>query len=364
MMGPNFLVITIWLAMILTYAIVPYLMPKTLVFGVRIPHERRGDPYLKSVRRDYEIGIFLVGIIAGIVSYYRNHFMNEVMVLTSSGLLLLFLIGNYEIAHARISMRKQHEDWYQGHLQARMAFIDTNDTNMLRKTFIRWLIINAVFIGILSLIAGIIYPHLPKMLPVHWSTQGNVTARVTKNWLTVFQPILVGAVIVLGISLFEAYLLTHLRPDIDPREPHDSFIQYYVFVRRMIHALGIVEMALILSLMLTIFGMWGWLKHPSPMVLASPVLIAVFAVMAISLFTGQEGSRLTTHSSFITTPYDHRDDDAQWKAGLWYYNPDDPKWLVAKRFGVGWTLNFAHPISWLIIGGLIFLVMLSIFIGH
>jgi uncharacterized membrane protein len=40
-----------------------------------------------------------------------------------------------------------------------------------------------------------------------------------------------------------------------------------------------------------------------------------------------------------------RDDDTHWRGGLLYVNRDDPQLLVPRRFGVGWTLNFAHPVA-------------------
>src|SRR5690606_38624665 len=42
------------------------------------------------------------------------------------------------------------------------------------------------------------------------------------------------------------------------------------------------------------------------------------------------------------------DDDAHWKGGLFYFNKNDPSIFVEKRFGVGWTLNFANPIGYII----------------
>lgn len=35
-----------------------------------------------------------------------------------------------------------------------------------------------------------------------------------------------------------------------------------------------------------------------------------------------------------------RDDDANWKFGLLYFCPRDPGFLVPKRVGIGWTVNF------------------------
>jgi uncharacterized membrane protein len=47
--------------------------------------------------------------------------------------------------------------------------------------------------------------------------------------------------------------------------------------------------------------------------------------------------------------------DRFWKAGLFYYNPGDPALMVPKRFGIGYTLNFAHPVAWILLGGLLIL---------
>lgn len=47
-----------------------------------------------------------------------------------------------------------------------------------------------------------------------------------------------------------------------------------------------------------------------------------------------------------------RDDD-HWVAGVFYYNPADPALWVDKRYGIGWTLNFAHSASWFILAGLL-----------
>jgi uncharacterized membrane protein len=39
--------------------------------------------------------------------------------------------------------------------------------------------------------------------------------------------------------------------------------------------------------------------------------------------------------------------DKNWKWGVFYVNPDDPKVWVPKRYGVGYTLNFGNPWSWM-----------------
>ena len=46
----------------------------------------------------------------------------------------------------------------------------------------------------------------------------------------------------------------------------------------------------------------------------------------------------------------NRENPQNWKLGFLYFNPQDSRIIVPKRFRMfGWTLNFAHPISWIFI---------------
>jgi uncharacterized membrane protein len=46
-----------------------------------------------------------------------------------------------------------------------------------------------------------------------------------------------------------------------------------------------------------------------------------------------------------------------YRCGMFYVNPDDPRLWVEKRYGVGWTLNYARPAAY-VVTALIFLVPL------
>ncbi|RYD78561.1 MAG: hypothetical protein EOP55_06825 [Sphingobacteriales bacterium] len=44
------------------------------------------------------------------------------------------------------------------------------------------------------------------------------------------------------------------------------------------------------------------------------------------------------------------DNPDNWKWGVFYFNRNDPRLVVPKQVEVlGWTFNFAHPISYIII---------------
>ena len=46
---------------------------------------------------------------------------------------------------------------------------------------------------------------------------------------------------------------------------------------------------------------------------------------------------------------DNRTSDRCWKAGIFYVNPADPELFVKKRLGIGYTLNFGNPWSWVVL---------------
>lgn len=44
-----------------------------------------------------------------------------------------------------------------------------------------------------------------------------------------------------------------------------------------------------------------------------------------------------------------------------YFNTQDSNFAVQKMYGIGWTLNWAHPISWVIGAAIIALIVYSLF---
>lgn len=53
-----------------------------------------------------------------------------------------------------------------------------------------------------------------------------------------------------------------------------------------------------------------------------------------------------------------------WRWGIFYVNPEDPRLLVEKRLGLGWTLNFGRPGSWAILALLLLpAVVITVLVG-
>lgn len=101
-------------------------------------------------------------------------------------------------------------------------------------------------------------------------------------------------------------------------------------------------------------------------------LLAIFApaaiIFVILIRTGQGGANLArtgAESDILTAtrPMGDRRPDQCWRAGLFYVNPDDPAVLVEKRFGIGYTLNFARPAAWLLMAFILAVVILPLVVA-
>lgn len=106
--------------------------------------------------------------------------------------------------------------------------------------------------------------------------------------------------------------------------------------------------------------------HPeitsSFVMISLPIGFLIFAFASVAIFTvkvGQGGSRVKVseeekvENPFVTSV----DDDRFWKGGIFYVNKDDPSVFVEKRFGVGWSVNFARPLAWLFVFGPVVLIL-------
>lgn len=102
-----------------------------------------------------------------------------------------------------------------------------------------------------------------------------------------------------------------------------------------------------------------------PSVPFAPVIILVTSVgiVVALMYYGQGGTRLLhSHQDLRESPMgDHTADD-HWKFGMFYYDPNDPAFFVEKRFGIGWTWNFGHRLSWVAISLVLLTIFLPLFI--
>jgi uncharacterized membrane protein len=90
----------------------------------------------------------------------------------------------------------------------------------------------------------------------------------------------------------------------------------------------------------------------------------LIAIVLVLLWHPQRSrTKTSTSADRQITGAVYRDDDRYWSAGFFYNNPDDPAVFVPKRYGLGWTVNFGHPMGKLVLIGTLLLPLVLAILG-
>ncbi|MCL4452292.1 MAG: DUF5808 domain-containing protein [Candidatus Thermoplasmatota archaeon] len=94
-----------------------------------------------------------------------------------------------------------------------------------------------------------------------------------------------------------------------------------------------------MTLFLTSATTWGLIPRGYVSLDVLPTMLIVPIVLIVAARTGQTGWKLYPGATEKKDTATARNDDINWKAGVFYMNRDDRSLLVPKRFGYGYTLN-------------------------
>ena len=327
----------------------PALTPRTVQFGVRVPAERAGDPVVAAARRTYRGGIGAVTVVAALVGL----FVGSVGAATA-GALLVELVGSvavYLVARSQVAAAKQDGRWFEGRTQITV----TDTTLRTRPEPFPWLwALPAVAVTVGTAIVGAIrYPHMPDRLVSHYDAGGHPTSYTAKTFVSAFG--LVGVQVGISVLIVTlARVTARGKAALDAQDPHAAE-RHRRFVAAMARCLLVLAAAADLSMFFAALATWNLTGSTGffPVLLVAPIALATAALVVVAVRVGQGGSRLRFEGAgagAVDGGGDgsragavNRDDDRYWKLGLLYYNHEDPAVFVPKRFGVGWTINFARP---------------------
>ena len=196
---------------------------------------------------------------------------------------------------------------------------------------------------------GTHWQQIPARLVLHWGAHGQPDRWAARSPGTVFFPILVAAVILLALTLLLYGMAHWVRPIYAGglEGEHESR-----FRRTASTVLLVIEYWIaVLSSWLAVRPLLPPpLQHPPAAIATLAGLIAI-AGAAVLMRLGQGGNRMPSAQrtdSDSTAPVGDRTEDRFWKLGVFYFNRNDPSVMVERRFGIGYTVNFAHPLAWVI----------------
>ena len=391
--------------LIIVFTATPFLTRKTELFGVSLPSDEIGRPELSKMRGSYVRLSILAGaalMILTIVLFAAP--ADELEQLRGYIVLIFACCGVYFVIylafHRAMKAFKKTQPWRTHGARAETAAApeetsgavsgavtgaraSTEDGMNTAKPVLVvdtappghdvmhpfWLLFYAAIGIFTALYLWYIWPSLPDMIPVHMDAAGMVDGWVGKS-PGAFVNILFAQWILIAVFVLVYFIIPASKRQIDAANPEKSREQGRRFRYRMSACMvfGGAGLSAIMGFLPIAIAQGG-----AGIALFAITLVFIFVVIAMMLLviflTGQGGSRLKVDALETAEGASgeneqrrakNTDDDRYWKLGQFYFNPDDPAIFVEKRFGVGWTNNFARPVSWLFIGGIAAVVIISL----
>jgi uncharacterized membrane protein len=200
---------------------------------------------------------------------------------------------------------------------------------------LRWfLLLVPLFIATLAVV-WFGYPHMTDSIPTHFGIAGP-DRWAPKSWRSVLSPVFIEVLLgVLILFIRRAPASVKGNPNAAP-----GYAQY----RKMMGILLIVFC--LLSELLFLLIVIGFITPVSTLWYMIITLVDLgFLITMLLLYNRFVRSKRASGPIL--------DDDAKWIWGLFYFNRSDPSIFVEKRIGIGYTVNFARPIAWIVLVGII-----------
>jgi uncharacterized membrane protein len=333
-------------------AITPYLMKKSECFTVTVPETAVNDPFLKRLKKRYLITMLVItGVLTALtltLSITENFLLLTILFIA---VILFIVIVGYGLMlyfRKKVQAYKKEQGWVTQRQEV-VAVVQSKEAP--RAISLKWNLLYLPII-ILTLAIGYLgYASMPDSIPMQLGFDGQVATYTDKSPSIILVPVLSQAF--LALVMFGAhFMITRSKRPSDPNAPETSALAYGLFAHAQsiyLLVLGIALCVLMTTFPLMFIGLISIMQMLILIIIGT--LAAVVGGVAIAVVYGQGGSRVFANmqaSSSIPM-----DEDRHWKLGIFYYNREDPSLFLLERFGVGWTLNLARPMIWVIVAGFV-----------
>jgi len=199
------------------------------------------------------------------------------------------------------------------------------------------------------------WQRIPAHFPVHWGIDGRPNGWSTRVPAGVYGPLLLGAACLALLLLLTWGIVAWTR------KVHASGAAAATeLVRERRYLLVLVFTEYVVALITSWTALLPLRPQPesSPSAAVPLGLLSILLFALLLLFLAHRPPEPLPAEGAPTVG--DRTEDRYWKAGMVYINRSDPALLVERRFGVGYTLNMGHWISWMILAALVLLPLAAL----
>ncbi|WP_449619764.1 DUF1648 domain-containing protein [Robertmurraya sp. Marseille-Q9965] len=330
---------------------IPFLVNRSVIFGVTIPEKHLQNETLIAYKNNYAkfVGVLSIILLTGytIWAFFQNATEEQIVIIGTllEFVIILFSFSLYFYYHGKTLKLKTDNQWTGNLKQIRVADLSARS----RDEMLPW----HVFLLPMVITVGVIgytllkYDLLPQQIPTHWGPSGQPDAFTEK---TLMSSILMPLTLFVMQLMFLAIQLGTKKSGIKlSGESTEASRQRQLALRKYSSWL-MFFVSFLITVLLSFFQLQ--IIHPDIISATTMFAIPLGFLVLILVSTIVFAVRVGRADKFSTIPTEEKltdSDDSHWKGGLFYFNKNDPSIFVEKRFGVGWTINFANPIGYLII---------------
>lgn len=360
------LILAIIFFLTIMQTIIPFLVKRTVVFGVTIPEQYIYDQKLIQYKKQYSFITFIIGmiILAGYLIWVLNNPLSEEQIVIVGtfiefGIIILSM-SFYFYYHGRIKQLKQISKWTENLKQVKVTDLSIRSQDEMLPWYI-YIFPMVITVG-LMIYTVMNYDLLPNNIPTHWGPSGEPDAFTKKTPFTAVQ--MPGFLLLMQIMFLGIHIGTK-KSGIKLSATNANASRKRQLGMRKYSSWLLFLVVIVITILFTFFQLTT--IHPnlfdgSPLQLIIPFGVLAIILISTIIFAIKVGRSDKEIDPIIEGNITDIDEDGYWKGGLLYFNKNDPSIFVEKRFGVGYTLNFANPIGYLIVILPILIVLLVTFL--
>ncbi len=327
------------------FILTPYFSTADTYMGVYLDHTYRQTPEAKKILKSFLLYTTVTFILTTLIILLL---LLKVPHLNNSPLLSVILIIEtllYFFVYARAyNQTKAYKKSLNlpkptgGKLLIDTAFMEQkNKIKMVYKKLLYIPVIIGLFLMAYTLYH---YPEMPELVPTHFNIVGEIDGWANKNIVTALLP----AGMTVLITLILSYTLDttfNKRSKLSKRQLEEGKAIILKYLKWS--ALTILMLVFAISFMMIgiVFAtVQGTTLNPLYGKLSLGAIILGVILMGYHSYCYKRDLPAKEEPDAYLPP---EEQDDYWLWGLFYNNPNDPAILVAKRHGIGWTINIGSP---------------------
>ncbi len=346
-----------WAGVAASALIMPRISRPDLFFAITVSPAFRQSPLGREIQRRYDRAVILIAVMALLPLVFGR--------VTSPALVLIPLLGPalFELAGwfgVFILARHRTTPYHMAPSTEREAELRPRQVSLPGG----WLAQAGPFL-ILAAVAVCLWlkwDSLPARIPTHYGADARPDGWAAKSPAAVFGNPVIGMLICLLLAGLWRAMVKGVR------RIHSSGVRA-AREARYVRAISMFVLALEywLALLLGLLSLVVLRPDPEAPLTALWLILPVQTLIIGTIFVlayraGQGGWRWAAAEAGVeaeadAAPIGDRTPDECWKLGVFYFNREDSALFVEKRFGVGWTLNFANPRALLVVGAVLLFIL-------